>query len=272
MQRVRNFCFTINNYTDDDLKIFKEEKFIKQVKYYIYEPETGEQGTNHIQGFIIFNSAKTIQQVSKHLKRAHLEITKGNLEQNIKYCSKEGKQIEYGEAPKQSGKRTDIDYVKQAVLNNTPINEMLTNITGYQQLKYMEGLLKYAPPPEPEKKTIKWYYGEAGAGKTKRAMEEAPKNDYYISMGNLKWWDGYTGQSFVILDDFRKDSCSFNQLLRILDRYPYRVETKGSSQWLRAKTIIITAPITPQEMYDSMESAQLKQLIRRIDEITAFNL
>jgi len=43
---------------------------------------------------------------------AHIEKMKGNFAQNEKYCSKEGKLIEFGERPKQ-GKRTDLIEVKK---------------------------------------------------------------------------------------------------------------------------------------------------------------
>ena len=43
---------------------------------------------------------------------AHIEKMKGNFAQNEKYCSKEGKLIEFGELPKQD-KRTDLVEVKK---------------------------------------------------------------------------------------------------------------------------------------------------------------
>jgi len=83
-----------------------------------------------------------------------------------------------------------------------------------------------------------------------------------------KWWEGYDAHENVIIDDMRGDFCKFHELLRMLDRYAYRIETKGGSRQFRAKTIIITSCYSPTEMFDTREDIQ--QLLRRIDEIKVF--
>lgn len=266
--RSRTFVFTINNYTQQDIDTFTTDNFRKQVRYYIYGFETGEkEETPHMQGFIIFHNQKTFLQLKKILPRAHLEKTKGNTEQNTAYCSKDGDYQEYGTPPKPQGKRTDLEVIKQKVLSNTPLQDIIPIIQDYQQLKFMEGLMKYQKPTECKKKNILWYYGGTGSGKTRQAIKQGG-DDYYISMNNLRWWDGYYGQKVVILDDFRKDFCTFHELLRILDRYPYRVQIKGSSLWLQAETIIITSCFRPEDVYETRED--VKQLLRRIDRVVEF--
>ena len=69
----------------------------------------------------------------------------------------------------------------------------------------------------------------------------------------------------MLIDDFRKDFCKFHVLLRILDRYEFRVEVKGSSRQLRAKKIAITCPFHPRLVYETRED--VGQLIRRIDKV-----
>lgn len=88
-------------------------------------------------------------------------------------------------------------------------------------------------------------------------------------MENLKWWEGYDAHENVIIDDFRKDSIQFSSLLRLLDRYAFRVETKGASRQLLAKNIIITCPESPEELFEHTRE-DIKQLLRRIDEIKEF--
>ena len=269
MNRSRNWCFTLNNYTDDDEQRIVDLEGHKQIRYLIVGKELGEQEqTPHLQGFIVFFNAKTFNQVKTFLgERYHIEKCIGSVSQNIAYCSKDDDFFEFGEPPKQ-GSRNDIKQVVEQVKAHTPINEIVFNATSYQSARHAELLMKYQPMPQPQKRTIKWYWGKAGSGKTREALNET--DDYYISMNNLKWWDGYYGQKCIIIDDFRKDFCTYHELLRILDRYPYRVNTKGSSIWFQPTTevIIITSCYHPSQVYDTREDIQ--QLLRRIDIIQEF--
>jgi len=81
--RSRHWCFTLNNYTPDEVNILTS----LECKY-VFQEETGEKGTPHLQGYINFPNAKTLGGVRKILPRAHWEITK-NIQASIQYCSKE---------------------------------------------------------------------------------------------------------------------------------------------------------------------------------------
>jgi len=51
-------------------------------------------------------------------------------------------------------------------------------------------------------------------------------NDIYWK-DDTKWWDGYDKHESIVIDDFRASNIEFNHLLKLLDRYPMRIETKG---------------------------------------------
>jgi len=93
--RTKNFCFTINNYSEEEFNSLKELK----CQYLVCGKEIGEQGTPHLQGYVVFNLQKTLSAASKCLPRAHLEFAKGNADQNRAYCTKEGDFIETGTKP-----------------------------------------------------------------------------------------------------------------------------------------------------------------------------
>lgn len=270
--RTRNYCWTLNNYTEEELNAITSLEGHKQIRYMIFGKEVGEQGTPHLQGYTSFHNTKTLDQVKAIIgTRIHVEKSAGTQQQNIAYCSKDNIYIEWGEKPKQ-GSRKDIEFVKEEISKGTPIDKVIQSCTSYQSARHAELLFKYQKQPPPKKRIVRWYYGLTGTGKTRSAVEEAEtsQGDYYITMNNLKWWDGYTGQKYIIIDDFRKDFCTFHELLRILDRYPYRVNVKGSSLWLQPTTdvIIITSAYHPSEVYNTRED--IDQLIRRIDEIREF--
>jgi len=173
------------------------------------------------------------------------------------------------------GDRGDLQTIREEILNNkTSIREVVLDyIENYQQLKFAEGLLKYTNNVEDRDVIVVWRYGPTGSGKTKQSMAEArstyPEN-FWISGRDLKFWNGYWGQECVIIDDFRKDFCTFHELLRILDRYPYEVNVKCASIQLKATTIYITCPYHPAELYNNKRDEDVEQLLRRITRIEKF--
>lgn len=271
--RSRNYCFTLNNYTQEEISHLEEIK----CKYIIYGYEQGENKTPHLQGFIILTHAKSFNAVKKFLpSRSHIEQCKGTPFSNFEYCSKDGKYTERGERPERvgQGNRTDLLEIKKNVAQNVHIKKLLQDdiVVNYQQLKYAETLTKYYEVPRTWRSKVRWYYGGTGTGKTKTAYEILLSNyDYdeiYTAMDTAQWWDGYDAHPAVIIDDMRKDFMKFHLLLRLLDQYPYRVQTKGSTRQFVAKEIIITAPYHPEDMFEGRED--INQLLRRIDEIREF--
>lgn len=270
MARSRAWCFTLNNPAPMDLLWLASDATRTQAKYLVYEHEAAPTtGTPHIQGYVYFHNPKTLKGAADWGgARAHWEPARGSAEQNRAYCTKDGGDVqEYGEMPRQ-GTRNDVDAIKKVVASGGSMKEVCEIATSYQSARMGELLLKYRGPTKRDPPTVLWFWGPTGTGKTRTAIEMAG-DDYWISGRDLRWWDGYTSQSTVIIDDFRKDSCRFQELLRMLDRYPYRVETKGGSTWLAARTIIVTAPRPPQYYATAYEDEQ--QLLRRITETREFN-
>ena len=261
MSRSRGFVFTINNYTDDDdvgLALLKAMS-----DYLVVGKETGDEGTPHYQGYVYFKTLKAFKQIKECIPRAHIEAAKGNALQNREYCTKQGDFEEFGECPKQ-GKRNDLEVAYQVVKETSKMKEVVALMPNFQAIKCAEAYLKYHEAPRDWKPEVRWYYGATGAGKTRFAREWLGE-ETYTCLDSSKFWEGYDGHESVLIDDFRKDFCKFHVLLRILDRYEFRVEVKGASRQLRAKKIAITCPFHPRLVYETRED--VGQLIRRIDRI-----
>lgn len=180
-----NWCFTINNYTKSDLASI--EANMKHIRYIICGKEIGEKGTNHLQGYIQLYTKQRISYVKKIFPRAHLEIAKGSLEQNIAYCSKYDKSpIIIGEPKKtaqESKKQNMYDAIQQCetwndvlqvkgvshclnyareVWNNKPIEKMEGFEPRYWQSKVLD-IIK----SEADGHTINYIYDSDGnSGKT----------------------------------------------------------------------------------------------------------
>ncbi len=112
------------------------------------------------------------------------------------------------------------------------------------------------------------YWGDTGSGKSHRAWEEAG-DDAYSKDPLTKWWDGYQGQTNVVIDEFR-GVVAVSHLLRWFDKYPCSVETKGGKQPLCAKNIWITSNLAPTAWYPELDAESFRALERRLI-ITHFN-
>ncbi len=172
-----------------------------------------------------------------------------------------------GLVPKQ-GKRSDIDAVRIALQRGDGMRDVVAVCASYQAGRFGELYLKYAEEARKAKPMIYWYWGDTGTGKTKMAYERYP--DAFFVPINAKWWCGYDRHAAVIWDDWRAGQVPLYQMLRILDRYPCTVETKGGKRQLVFEVLIITTTMHPKDAYN-VEDGNIQQLLRRIDQIHHFN-
>lgn len=92
-----------------------------------------------------------------------------------------------------------------------------------------------------------WYYGVPGSGKSFLARERYP--ECYIKNSN-KWWDGYKGEAFALLEEVEKDSDYLKHFLKIwTDRYAFRAEIKGSTILARPTNVVITSNYAITEVF-----------------------
>lgn len=85
--KAKNWFFTFNNYTADDIleivPVFKDK-----CEKYIFEKEIGECGTPHLQGYIQLKEKARPTELNLN-KKIHWEVAKGTEQENIVYCSKD---------------------------------------------------------------------------------------------------------------------------------------------------------------------------------------
>lgn len=248
MSRHKNYCLTIFNF--DELKELEGE----DIKYSAYGDEKcPTTGKEHKQAFVCFKNARYFNAVKKMFPTAHIEPMRGKLEDNEKYCSKEGSYHEFGEKPmKQSekgekGKEFWIEQLTLAKQNPDLCDEKL-QLTHRKNLEYI-----YMSARKKRKfNTLDtldnwWYVGEAGSGKSKKAREENP--DAYIKQCN-KWWNDYDDQDVVIIEDIDTEHHWMAYFInQWADRYSFPAETKGGQLTVRPKKIIVTSRYTPDQIF-----------------------
>lgn len=255
----RNWCFTLNNYTESEVNEFENWCF----RYLIYGIEVGESGTPHIQGYIELDKKVRMSAMKKLNNKIHWETRMGTQEQAVEYCKKEGNWKEFGNL-KNQGERTDLCRIRQMALD-----EGLTAVTRVgtmQQINVAKIFLTYNEEPRDWKPEVTWIYGPSGKGKSKLAREILDSEDIYVKNSGTKWWARYDNHEDVIIDDFRDTWWELTEMLSLLDRYEKVVEYKGGERQFRAKRIVITSIKHPRTCYrDSNED--IEQLLRRIDKI-----
>ena len=286
--RIRNFVFTLNNYTEVDI----DQLLCINYKYLVFAKEVAPTtGTPHLQGYCELDKRTRFATLIENLPRGiHVEVRKGTQQQAIDYIKNpKDKPIpnpsdiyEVGE-PRTQGtdvSMSAIETARELLRAHSPIDP---DIHSIGVIKAYERLAKYWPisrnNSDDELSRI-WIYGPGGSGKTRTAyLYTRSYRAYKCDLFTKGWFDGYDNHEAVILDDFNPDSEdkeTFKLLLSILDRYPLRVNVKGSSVNWNPRMIIITSQRPPWEYYGNpmtfrerpevwAKDEELRQLMRRID-------
>jgi len=298
--RAISVCFTLNNYTPEEVHAIRHDD--ASYKWLCYGEEVGANGTPHLQGAFSVSGNQAIAYSSMHkfpgMARAHFIKSMGTCQQNIDYCFKGdlshsdymtgGKRLhpQWGRnavtyfkgTPPEPGKSHKLRDAANQIISGSKVADLAqTEEYASTCAQYTRGLLyvescnvpaRIGPPK------VFWLYGSTGTGKTRCAVEFGKLDgSYWKSGGNstvgsgLRWFDGYSGQRVAILDDFRPKGCRFDFLLQLLDRYPFRVEFKtGSIEWV-PQYIFITTPKSISKTFENRKKhipEDIGQLRRRI--------
>ena len=133
----RNHCFTLNNYTKEEL----EEIKAWECNYLVIGFEVGKEKTPHLQCYVEWGKPKRFSTLKRINSRIHWERRKGTAKQASDYCKKDGLFIEFGVLSNQ-GKRTDILAAAEAIMAGDSMKEVALDLpTTF--IKYHRGLEKF---------------------------------------------------------------------------------------------------------------------------------
>ena len=186
-----------------------------------------------------------------------------------------GTKFLYGGAPMRRNEPTDWE----SVWTNATTGD-LSGIPADVRVRCFNQLLRIGSThcrPAAMDRSTRVYWGISGSGKVTRHTIVTPFQTHLAyqeaSAGGLlpyfkdpctKWWDGYQGNECVVVDEFR-GQIGVSHLLRWLDKYPCRVETKGGSLPLCATRFWITSNIPVEEWYPELDAESLRALKRRME-------
>ncbi len=279
MARYRNVCWTLNN----PVAMVDFEPL--QMEYLVYQEEISESGTYHFQGYCEFTKQKGKNAAKALLggSTVHIAPRYGTQAEAISYCKEEEKRVahtepyEYGE-PRSQGKRIDLEGFRDAVAEGASLRDLLDDhlaiIARYP--RFYQTLTAMHRPVRTEQLQVTLLIGETGLGKTRYVYEKYQASpDFYVTPLNngTMWYDGYDRHTAVLLDDFsgKSSHISLCSLLRLLDRYPFFVPTKGGHTWWLPNEVFVTTNIFPKDWYSwEGRAEQYKALARRFTKVMLY--
>lgn len=271
MSKAKHWCFTLNNYTEDELAILGAigNELPGTIKYIVYGRERGDNGTPHLQGYISFSKRKTLASIRALIgSRGHYEIARGSPKQAADYCKKDGDYSEFGTPPAGQGTRTDLAEVAQTVRDGSTFSQVADQHPA-SAIRYGNGILRLIQLKRPDRRTqtpeLWCFYGKTGTGKTRRVHDWVDHDDLWISSGT-QWFCGYDGHKCVLFDDYDGSWFKITYLLKLIDRYVFQVPVKGSMVWWYPDHIYFTSNQHPTEWYPGATQNHQDALLRRFRE------
>jgi len=281
--KARRWCFTLNNYTEQEYQDIKNLT-TDVVKYLICGREVGDSKTPHLQGAVVWNSAKSLTAIKSipGFVRMHLEVMRGELGDSEEYCSKDGDYVEIGEAPvdkatasRRGGAATAERYETLWGLAKTGDMEQIEPDLRVKHYNTIRAIRKdFGKRPAdldmPAGQCVgTWICGPPGCGKSRWVRHYYGGDELYDKQLN-KWWDGYVAEQYVLLDDFDiHHACLGSHLKRWADRYSFPAEWKGGKTDIRPVHIFVTSNYHPDEIWtDEKEKPILMAIMRRFTVVT----
>lgn len=263
--RAKYWCFTLNNYTQEDMDRFRQ--FRDAISYIIYNKEVGDQGTLHLQGFISMKIRKRMTQMKALMPKAHLEVKQGSVAEAVHYCMKPVPECMckhcvkarpqvadftiFGVVPKEAYEAMRDKWEDWYQLAKA---QRLDEIPKKILLRYHAAFKRIAQdnPEKPEdldNLDNEWIVAPTGYGKSHYVREKY--RDLYDKAPN-KWFVGYRGEETILLDDLGPEQCKYLSwyIKRWADLYSFPMETKGGGRQIRPRRIVVTSQYTIEDCFE----------------------
>lgn len=293
MESKKNYSKTFNPYNAKHrnclFTLFDIDKY-QQIRQYLTNlknfqylvaakeicPETKRE---HIHIYCQFKKPSNVSQ--NKCFNAHLDVSRGTPEQNIKYVKKDGNILDEIGEHKTNAKTRFVSY--NEIKKMTPqqrgelsfINANIIEKFNYRdQLKFRKSTQKKGFLPGGYI-FVKYIWGPSGSGKSELAMNILEgimgddSNKFWDNIGHQDgFWHGISGETeYAFYDEFRDTQMPPYKFINFIDYNIHSLNIKGCYIMNKYKYIVITSTQNPREIYANMKDRDepSKQWLRRME-------
>lgn len=276
--KARRWLITSFNYGSHEDLPNKFTPLDAHIRYVCWGAETcPETGRNHVHYYIRFDSPTT-RGVCQSLvgdATANCIVCKGSDQDNHNYVFKDDSRLlgpwEHGKmlaGDHNQGKRSDLDELVDGIKSGLSDTQLCDQFPK-AMLRYSSHVARFRSitdqPIEREIETLVCV-GPTGIGKSHWA-HKIP-NIFPVTLrasGELRF-DGYTGEDAILIEEFT-GQCPIEFLLRILDKWPLRIDVKFSNIAARWTKVWISSNTHPNNWYPMAGDRHREALLRRLTHI-----
>lgn len=225
-------------------------------------------------------------------EKAHIEPTMGTKEQVEEYINKTGvfeekgeviiARAQQGDLVGKKGRRTDLEIIREAIdsgmtwqevrrLKDSFFDNRITTI-----IKNMYFDKRSQETPFKRQVNVHWLCGLSGSGKTGiiyELIEKYGEGNVYLISDYQNPFDGYAGESVIIMDEFR-GQLPYYTVLGLLEGYKKEVHCRYANVLGLWTEVYITTVKSPEEVYAKMIDKEdeatdpISQLLSRIKDFS----
>lgn len=262
--------------------VSKEELEKKLASYtYIGQMEKGEKSDYlHWQIYIEHKTPIRFSTLKKKFPKAHLEVRHSSKKACYDYVTKSKSAI-----PNSGVKNGDIvidetDSPKVSVEaavslmeRGMRVNEVLIQYPSlWRSMAYLERAQAIIDENNHSMSKrdvrVEYIYGQPGTGKTRYIYETHGYDQVYRVTNYKHPFDGYQGQDVLVLDEFY-DSIPLDQLLNVIDVYPFKMPARYNDHWAAYTKVYIISNRKLKDQYTTLffyEDERAPSFYRRISD------